>query len=342
MRILLTTGIYPPQIGGPAKYAAELAKALASFGHIVTIKRYGKFERMLPPGVRHIFFAVKILPEVVLSDGIITLDTFSVGLPTVFVAKLFGKKVILRTGGDFLWEAFVERSGCRVILRDFYKVALPKLSIKEKLIFLLIGWTLRNASLVAFSTGWQRDIFEKPYGVDKSKTVIIENCFWPKGGGIEPDLEKKIFIGSTRKLRWKNLDTLQSAFEKAREENHSIYLDLENTTPNKFEEKLRTCYAVALVSLGDISPNMILEAIRFGKPFILTREHGLGEKVSNIALLVNPLDEKDITEKILWLANEANYKVQKAKVDSFNFVRTYKDIARDFLSLFEKLKCSTV
>jgi len=37
MRILITTGIFPPDIGGPATYVPLIAKALTERGHQVTV-----------------------------------------------------------------------------------------------------------------------------------------------------------------------------------------------------------------------------------------------------------------------------------------------------------------
>src|SRR3989344_982317 len=122
-RILITTGIYPPKIGGPAQYAKNLKEEFEKMGHIVLVKRYGP-EDKLPTGVRHLFFFFKIIPAIYNSDMVVSLDTFSVGLPTVLAAKIFGKKCIIRTGGDFLWEGYVERSRKKVLLSDFYNTEL--------------------------------------------------------------------------------------------------------------------------------------------------------------------------------------------------------------------------
>jgi glycosyltransferase involved in cell wall biosynthesis len=37
MRLLLITGIFPPDIGGPATYVPQLARALAQRGHQITV-----------------------------------------------------------------------------------------------------------------------------------------------------------------------------------------------------------------------------------------------------------------------------------------------------------------
>ena len=37
MRILIVTGIFPPDIGGPATYVPQIATALAERGHQLTV-----------------------------------------------------------------------------------------------------------------------------------------------------------------------------------------------------------------------------------------------------------------------------------------------------------------
>src|SRR3989338_10262907 len=40
MKILIATGIYPPEIGGPATYAQKIAQKLAENGHEVAVLTY--------------------------------------------------------------------------------------------------------------------------------------------------------------------------------------------------------------------------------------------------------------------------------------------------------------
>ncbi len=44
MKILLATGIYPPDIGGPATYVRHLAQELTKRGTEVTVVTYGEVE----------------------------------------------------------------------------------------------------------------------------------------------------------------------------------------------------------------------------------------------------------------------------------------------------------
>src|SRR3989344_4628106 len=221
MKILITTGIYPPKIGGPAQYALNLKESFERMGHFVYIKTFN-IENSLPTGIRHIFFFIKIIPAVLRADVIFALDTFSVGLPTSMASGLFGKKMIIRTGGDFLWEQYIERTGRKILLRNFYSTERSNLSFKEKLVFRLTKWTLHNTVHIIFSTDWQRDIFINAYNLDKSKTSIVENYYGHKEEDIEPTAKE--FIGSTRKLVGKNLDTLENVFKKIQKDNPEVSL----------------------------------------------------------------------------------------------------------------------
>src|SRR3989339_2001933 len=103
MKILITTGIYPPKIGGPAQYAKNLKEAFEKLGHSVSVKTF-TIENKIPTGIRHIFFFLKIIPSILRADMVFALDTYGVGFPTALASRLFFKKILLETEGVFLWE----------------------------------------------------------------------------------------------------------------------------------------------------------------------------------------------------------------------------------------------
>lgn len=339
MKILISTGIYPPDIGGPAQYARNLYETWKAQGHDVKVAAY-RWERAFPTGIRHLLFFTKIIRKGWNADLILVLDTWSAAVPTMLACKLMGKKYIIRTGGDFLWETYVERTGDLVLFRDFYSTSLSKLSRKEKLIYSLGGKSLRKAHAIIYSTEWQRKIFEKAYGLDASKSRIVENFCGPRENPIEP--EGRVFMAATRELKWKNIPLLREAFKGAQEElsAHSlpeIEFDTTKAVYDNFQERMRRSYAVILTSIGDISPNMIFDAIRLGVPFIMTKETGITEKVRECAVLVDPLDVKDIQSKIIWMADPENRRRQAAKVAQFDFVHTWEDIGKEIISIHGKL-----
>lgn len=334
MRILIVTGIYPPEIGGPAEYAKNLSLAWQKEGHGVEVRVFSRFN-FLPTGLRHLAYFCYILPAVWRADFILALDTFSAALPATMAAKLLNKKMILRTGGDFLWEQYVERTGDLVLLRNFYKTSFEKLSLKEIIIFKLIGYILRSVSTVVWSTEWQKNIFMEPYRLTDQKHFVVENYYGPKVESYKP--ERMNFIAGTRPLKWKNSARVQRVFE--RPEIKGKFLEYDNTTTphEKFLSKIQHSYALILANLGDISPNTILDAIRANKPFILTKETGFYEKLKDVALFVDPENENDIAAKLLFLSDPKIYEEQKRKIEAFTFTHTWEEMAGEYISIYNKL-----
>lgn len=328
--ILITTGIYPPKIGGPAQYAKNLKESFEKKGYSVVVKTF-TIENIIPTGIRHIFFFLKIIPSILRADFIFSLDTYGVGFPTTFASRLFFKKNIIRTGGDFLWEQYCERHNKKVLFRNFYQTEKNNFSVKEKIIFLVTKWTLHNTVCTIFSTEWQRGIFMDAYGLDKNRTRVVENYYGPKEGGVES--VSKEFIASTRKLVWKNLDTLENVFNKIREGNSEVSLFLGNLPYEDLMQKMKKAYATILVSLGDISPNMILDSIRQEVPFICTKEVGIYERIKDAGIFVDPLNESEIENAVRELLTEDGYRRAKEKVRNFNFVHTWDDISDEFLKV---------
>ncbi len=340
MKILIASGIYPPDIGGPAQYARNLYETWKKQGNDVKVAAY-RWERAFPTFMRHFLYLLKVLRKGWNADLVIVLDTWSAAVPAMYACKLMRKKYLIRTGGDFLWESYVERTGDMVLFKDFYGSRVPKLSRKERLIYRLGGDALRNAAAIVFSTDWQRKIFEKAYGLKPAKDYIVENYCGPRLEAMEP--ENRSFVAGTRSLKWKNIELLKTAFEKADKQVQSkglpaIDLDGGKAVYDSFVEKIRRSYAVVLVSIGDISPNMILDAIRVGVPFIVTKETGIADRIRDCAIFADPQNENDIVSKIVWLSDPANRAAQAEKVRRFAFTHTWEQIADEILKVREKIK----
>jgi glycosyltransferase involved in cell wall biosynthesis len=270
---------------------------------------------------------------------------------------MMNKKYILRTSSDFLWERYVERTGDMVPFKDFYSTRLGHLSDREKILFVAAQKVLRKAGKVIFSTEWQRDIFEKAYGLDHAKNAIVENFCGNKTESVTP--EGRIFIGGTRFLTWKNQKILDEAFELAKQELKqrkqeqgqadqklenepekailtNIELDTSKATYDTFIGRMRRSWAVILVSLSEMSPNIIFDAVSSGVPFILTKENGIFDKVGSAAIFVDPLDKKEISEKIVWLSNPKNRAEQAEKARQLSFSHSWKEIADEIIAIWNK------
>ena len=350
LKILIATGIFPPDVGGPAKYAKNLQEQFLNRRFFVKVLAYG-IEKKLPFFARHIFYFLKIIFNLNKVDLIIALDLISTGFPSVLAARIFKKKIILRTGGDFLWETYVERTGNLISLSDFYK-NIPPLPLKHKIILILQRFVLSDSSAVVFNSFWQRDFFKRIYRLDSEKLFVVEN-FYPvkfaedgaeqfhrvNGGKFaSPEPKEKIFIFAGRKLKLKNLTLLEKIFGELKETRGDVKLEIvDNFSQTGLEEKIKNSYALILPSITDLAPNFIIEGLRANKPFILTKNCGLFEKLKDVGIFVDPFDKDDIKNKILFLSDEDNYKEYKNKIESFNFVHTWEEIADEFLAIYRML-----
>ena len=151
-------------------------------------------------------------------------------------------------------------------------------------------------------------------------------------------MAKKFFISGTRELKWKNKERLYRVFAMAKKTDQTLELDDTQANHNEFIAKLQNAYAVILVSLGDISPNLILDAIRAGKPFVLTEENGLRDRIGDLALYCDPQNEEDIAHKILELSKPDIHQRQVDKIRNFSFRHNWTEIASEFLVLASNSK----
>jgi glycosyltransferase involved in cell wall biosynthesis len=331
MKIVIATGIYPPEVGGPAYYAKGLADAFRNAGHTATVVSYGGLKK-LPMGVRHVVYGLALLPRALSADVIIALDTFSVAVPAAAVSIMTRTPLVIRTGGDFLWEQYIERTKESIPLPRFYDEKRT-FTTKERAIFRLTKFALRHAFTV-FSTEMQRDIWDTPYDLDRGRTSVIANAVESPLPAIAPTA--KNFLWHVRPNAIKNADRAHNAFKKARAMNAEIILE-EGTMPKaELLERMKSCYAVVLPSLTEISPNYILDALRFHKPFIMDKYSGLAPWLSRYGMVVDPLNEDEITKALLELATPDGYRHGQEKAAAFSFERPYDDVARDFLELISK------
>jgi glycosyltransferase involved in cell wall biosynthesis len=340
MYIFIATGIYPPDIGGPAEYAYNVESTFRNTNHVVSVKYFTSIERFLPMGFRHVYFALKSAYTYVRADHTLVLDTFSVALPIYLLSLCTGKRYTIRTGGDFLWESYVERTQRKVLLKDFYKTETQSFTKKEKFIYWITKKILARAEHVVFSTTWQRDIWINAYPIDTKNITIIENYYdiSKKTKEVKSNTIQKVFVTGSRNLIWKNKDVTLRALQRLQNEfpEHNIQID-NNTYPHKeYMLVIEKAYAVVLLSLGDISPNTILDSIRGGTPFILTTENGITERVKDLGLFADPLSEEDVYEKLKALLDPTTYTRLQSAVQDFSFVHAWEDICEEYIKLWKR------
>ena len=330
MRIIIATGIYPPEVGGPALYAKGVKESLEHAGNVAPAVLFGALRRY-PSGVRHILYAMKLWWAARGADAIFAFDTYSVGVPAALVGLIRRVPVVIRIGGDFVWESYIERTKDLVPLPDFYRTP-RRLNLKERIAFKLVTWMLRHAQL-AFNTPWLRDIWHEPYAIDFKRTHIVENVVGQRFTRAAETDRSVLLYG--RQIALKNTPAFRAAFEKARATGVSLDLKEGMVPYAELIEKMRACYAVAIPSISEVAPNSVIDAIRCGVPFLLTKYSGYAEKYKNMGIIIDPLSQDDMARGIREITDPETYARLCANIAAYTDVRTYDDVAREMLAIIQ-------
>jgi glycosyltransferase involved in cell wall biosynthesis len=134
--IVIATGIFAPDIGGPASYARTLATRLAKSGP-VTVVTYSSVRRSpedstlpfkvvrvwsrWPKGVKHLLYLAVIFKHARHSSVVFALNAISAGLPARLAARFHKKKFIVKIVGDAAWERAINSNKTSLMLNDFQK-----------------------------------------------------------------------------------------------------------------------------------------------------------------------------------------------------------------------------
>lgn len=230
-KILIATPMMPPTPGGPATHAKKLyehfalkssfeggaheRKRVAEDVGLFNFEKYKKY----PSGIRHLCAFLEFLFTFRKYDLVIALDAFTVALPAVVAGRMIGKKVILRVGGDFVYENFLFTK--EVTFEEYYnnfsrcrKLMGRSLYIK----YLVQKFVLENCYGIIFNTSWQRDIYLKHYNLPK-KVFVVENPVEsiPKQiyeNEVYENSHRYIFTSITRDIPYKNLTRLKRVFSE--------------------------------------------------------------------------------------------------------------------------------
>ncbi len=118
MKILIATGLYPPESGGPATYTKLLEERLPAFDISVSVLPFSRV-RHLPKVFRHVAYFWKCFLMARKADVVFAQDTVSVGFPAALTCLLTGKKFLVRVPGDYAWEQGRQRFGVRDEIEEF-------------------------------------------------------------------------------------------------------------------------------------------------------------------------------------------------------------------------------
>tara|TARA_B100002003_G_scaffold250711_1_gene291133 strand:- start:497 stop:2779 length:2283 start_codon:yes stop_codon:yes gene_type:complete len=366
--VLIATGLFPPDIGGPATYSKLLLDELPKEGFNITIASFGEV-RHLPKFIRHIFYFFKVLNRGKNADIIFAQDPVSVGFPAVLASKVLSKKFILKIVGDYAWEQYQVENNKFISIEEFQTGSFGfKAGIRRK----VERWVAKSAEKIIVPSLYLKKIISM-WGVSEDNIYVIHNGL--KKIAYQGDkkvlrtllqFDGKLIISIGRIISLKRFDALIEAMPALLKQFPNIKLMIVGSGPeeavlNRLIQELglekhislsgslpkdvlfKYIHASDLLVLNSIHetfPHQLLEAMSIGTPVVATSVGGIPEIVENNkeGLLVKSGNEKELKKAIIKILTDENLSLRltkeaKKKADNFSLDNVISETANTLLTI---------
>lgn len=375
MRILIVTGIFPPDIGGPATYVPRIAEALAGRGHQITVLTLS--DHLDHDDTRYRFRIVR------LSRGafkpwrwlrtVFTLIGLGRDANLWFVNGLaleaavanlaLRKPMVLKVVGDLAWERATTRGRVRDTFEEFQE---RRYGVKVEALRALRSWWTRQAHQVIVPSRYLARWVAR-WGVPEERIKVVYNALEPVRG-IQPaevplrTPRKVVTVG--RLVPWKRVDQVIEAIGQL--DDTGLVIIGEGPERGTLEEQARAlklldrvyfagqrnraetlslmaaCDLFVLNSTYEGLPHVVLEAMGLGVPVVATAAGGTPELIRDgeNGKLLPPSDFQALHQalsKLLFAPSERKRLADRAKqtVERFSFVNMSAETERVFFNVFE-------
>jgi glycosyltransferase involved in cell wall biosynthesis len=271
LNVLLVSGIYPPDIGGPATYVPELHAFLRRNDvnvRVITLSDDPKSSRFrfkdvifinrnLTLPLRFVFVIINIAWQARNTDAI-----FANGLheETAIACLLFRKNMVAKIVGDPIWERSSNSNETQLDVNEFQSFKLNfKRSIQRKLLKFALNQfnyvTCPSEELCEIVSAW---------GVKKPIKFIPNGI---KEVPLDTNSDEKEFeiVTASRLVKWKNIDLLISSLKDSKYK----LLILGNGPERNSLEKLAKNLGVDVTFLGEVTSDSVRQHMSTAKYFAL-------------------------------------------------------------------------
>jgi len=355
MKILIATGMYPPDIGGPATYSKLLSDELPKRGIVTDVLSFSTVRR-LPKVVRHIVFSLKLLWHARAADVIFAQDTVSVGLPSLVSAFVLGKALMVRIPGDHAWEQSVQRFGVMDTIDDFQK---KKYGFRTEYLRYIQRFVVGHSDIAiapskyfaVLANGWvksQDKVIPIYNGVDLSEIVKLKSAvpFTPRtiisAGRLVPWKGFAMLIVAMKKLDGWKLEIVGDGPEMSQLNDLIAKLGLESRVAllgridrGELIGKISQAEIFALNTSFESFSFQIVEAMAVGTPVITTRVGDLPEIITDgrEGILIAPDDETGFIAAVKRISTDQSFRkglvgAAIAKAGSFSIGATVSAVEK--------------
>ncbi len=367
MKVLIATGLYPPEIGGPATYSKLLETELPKRGIEVVVLPF-RAVRRYPRVIRHIAYFFMLIKARHGVDIIFAQDPLSVGLPASLASLVLQKIFILKIVGDYAWEQATQRSGYLGTPEEFQSASVGVTPTLLRILERFVAW---RAARIVVPSKYLADIVQL-WGVDAKKITVIYNGVTIGDVGVKEvirgvlNFKGRLLISVGRLVPWKGFDVLIKVFAKLKKKFPDLTLFIAGDGPdadrllgiaqkNRIEQSIIFSGAVdhdallRYVKAADVFvlntsyegfSHQILETMAVGVPVVTTHVGGNPEIITDgqTGYLVKPNDESALASRITGLLERRELyqritTAAQAHVASFSDIRLVVETATLLKSL---------
>jgi len=246
LKILITVGIFPPDIGGPASFVPKIAELYSNSGHDVTVvcltdrKQTDNLNFKVVRILRNQNLLIRWIKTVsqIIRQGY-NADLFFVnGLPMEsYIANIFTrKKLIRKIVGDWAWERGMNK---KIINESFDEFQNNKHNLHLEIAKFSRGWTATKADLIITPSNHLKNVV-KGWGVKENSIKVIYNGTKLKN---KPDpiddqpYDYFKFITVGRLAPWKNIDIIIEALSDYKKANQNFIFYIVGSGPEEIKLK---------------------------------------------------------------------------------------------------------
>jgi glycosyltransferase involved in cell wall biosynthesis len=327
MRISVPTGIFPPDIGGPASYAPRIADALTARGHTVDVLtlsddpaaggNYAFPVRRIRRGMRRIPRMIRTISAIAASarkaDLIYANGLF---IEAAFAAALTRKPLVMKIVGDWAWERARNRGENIPSVEEFQAL---RQSPRSEAVKWLRAQTTKRADAIITPSRYLKAVVAG-WGIPARRIEVVYNALEnpPAADPAQlPTFDGTTLVTVARLVTWKGIDGLVELTAGRREWRLLVIGDgperwnLESLAmrlgaserviftggiPRKqVFAYMKAADVFVLNSLYEGLPHIILEAFAAGLPVVATSAGGTKEVLEDgVNGLLVPTQRKDL------------------------------------------------
>lgn len=373
MKICIVTPILFPDPGGPSIFVDRFIRNLRNDGHEISVIAIGESDKYLDNGIgypvikigRDQSLLLRILKTIfnILKFARKSDLLFSFGLffESAISKLLLRKPLVIRIGGDPVWERWADREGIKADLIEFQN---NRYSFRIELKKYVQRFSCRTANRVIIPCYFFKKIVER-WGLPPRKVEVIYNGVNKEEISLSSKEElrrkylfngKKVILTIGRFIAFKRIDEIIESFSEIQEDN--LYLIIIGDGPKKKKlielsrqmdakerikflgvkdhhevlEYIKAADIFVLNSVDEVMPHVILESLIVGTPVIAPKGGGVPEiiqdKVDGFLYPLKKDNKHELRKAIETLLKDGAMKKQLVsngfiKAEQFNWKITY-------------------